>query len=69
MANVSMPLTPPAEQRDRNDSMDASAKLPATPMADELEENPFDCVDVEQETDAEKPHLITHAKVYAIAEK
>lgn len=63
-ANAAMaPLTPPA------DVPHESAKFPDTPMADQNEENPFDAMEAEPEADVETPHLITHAKVYAIAEK
>ncbi|KAF2634523.1 hypothetical protein P280DRAFT_524035 [Massarina eburnea CBS 473.64] len=64
-----MPLTPPAEQPDQFESLDTSMKMPDTPMADQFTENPFECISMEPEADVEKPHLITHAKVYAIAEK
>lgn len=47
----------------------SSTKLPDTPMADQYEQDPFDTVETEAEADVEKAHLITHAKVYAIAEK
>ncbi|KAF1953475.1 hypothetical protein CC80DRAFT_551518 [Byssothecium circinans] len=68
-ANTSGPLTPPIEQSDQFDSLDASSKLPDTPMADQCAEDPFDCIPVEPEAEVEKPYLTTHAKVYAIAEK
>lgn len=68
-ASTSMPLTPPVEQENQFESLDASAKLPDTPIADQLDENPFDYMTAEPEADSETPHLITHAKVYAIAEK
>ncbi|KAF2679206.1 hypothetical protein K458DRAFT_119023 [Lentithecium fluviatile CBS 122367] len=67
--DTSMPLTPPTEQENQFDNLNASTKLPDSPMADQLDENPFDCMTTEPEADTEKPHLITHAKVYAIAEK
>jgi hypothetical protein len=67
--DTSMPLTPPADQDNHFYSLDASSKLPDSPMADQFDENPFDSMTTEPETDTEQPHLITHAKVYAIAEK
>lgn len=68
-ADTSMPLTPPAEQDNQLENLDAMTKFPDSPMADQFDENPFDCMTAEPEADAEKPHLITHTKVYAIAEK
>jgi hypothetical protein len=70
-ANTSMPITPPDEEENQvDDTLDASAKLPDTPMADQFdEEDPFECIPEEEAAEAAKPHLITHAKVYAIAEK
>ncbi|CAI6311217.1 unnamed protein product [Periconia digitata] len=68
---TSDPLTPPADQHAESTDffhMDAS-KMPDSPMADQLAEDPFDLAPTKPEVDAEKPHLITHAKVYAIAEK
>ncbi|KAF2183554.1 hypothetical protein K469DRAFT_582595 [Zopfia rhizophila CBS 207.26] len=61
------PLTPPDEQANRLETV--SAKLPDTPMAEQVEEDPFETAQMEPESDVEKPYLITHAKVYAIAEK
>ena len=63
------PLTPPAEQNDQFESLDTSAKLPHTPMTEQFEADPFDTIEEEPEADVGKPHLVTHAKVYAIAEK
>lgn len=63
-----MPLTPPDEVANQLDNIDASTKLPDTPMADQFEES-LDGFPAEPEPDAQKPHLVTHAKVYAIAEK
>ncbi|KAF2251310.1 hypothetical protein BU26DRAFT_280646 [Trematosphaeria pertusa] len=68
-AGSAMPMTPPEEQANQFDALDASAKLPETPTADQFTEDPFDAVTAEPEADVERPHLITHAKVYAIAEK
>lgn len=63
------PLTPPNERANHFESLDASGKLPDTPMADQDTEDPFESYQMEAEADVEKPHLVTHAKVYAIAEK
>ena len=62
------PLTPPDEQMNQVEANE-SAKLPDTPIEQELDEDPFETALAEPEPDAEKAHLITHAKVYAIAEK
>jgi hypothetical protein len=62
------PLTPPAEPAPHFDAMDSS-KFPDSPMEDQNDEDPFDAVEEEPETDMGKAHLVTHAKVYAIAEK
>lgn len=67
--STTMPPTPPTEEPDHFDDLDLSSKLPDTPVAEQFAEDPFDCMPVEVEADVEKPHLITHAKVYAIAEK
>jgi hypothetical protein len=67
--DTSMPLTPPADRDNHWDSLDASTKLPDSPMTDQFDENPLDSRTTEQETDMEQPHLVSHAKVYAIAEK
>jgi hypothetical protein len=75
--NTSALPTPPAEQpaqvelhdSAQFDQRDSFSKFPDTPVANKLAENPLDCNRAEMETDVEKPHLITHAKVYAIAEK
>ena len=67
-ANNSMPLTPPADEPTFQ-ILDASSKMPDTPMADQFEDDDLESVYSEDELDIEKAHLITHAKVYAIAEK
>jgi len=67
--DTSMPLTPPAEQDNQFDSLNAFTKLPDSPIADQFDECPFDSMTAEPDANSEKPHLITHAKVYAIAEK
>lgn len=63
------PLTPPAEPMPHFDTMDSSTKYPDSPMEDQTDEDPFDAVEEEPEADMGKAHLVTHAKVYAIAEK
>jgi hypothetical protein len=66
----SRPLTPPAEPENHLESFDVSGKLPETPTVDQDMEDPFESHMTEAEAaHVEKPHLITHAKVYAIAEK
>lgn len=67
--NTSAPPTPPAETQPEPEFYDLSSKMPDSPMADQFPEDAFDCLPAEPEADVEKPHLITHAKVYAIAEK
>jgi hypothetical protein len=66
--NISMPLTPPADELDFQ-SLDASAKYPDTPMADESAFDELEGEQSAQELDVQNAHLVTHAKVYAIAEK
>jgi hypothetical protein len=66
--NVSMPLTPPADEPTFQ-TMDASTKLPDTPMADQFAIDELDGEQQDREPDVPSAHLITHAKVYAIAEK
>jgi hypothetical protein len=68
-ANNSMPLTPPADEP-MFQNMDASTKMPDTPMADHFfEDDDLESQQSETELDVETTHLVTHAKVYAIAEK
>jgi len=62
------PMTPPEEHTNELDSLE-SAKLPDTPMSDQDETEAFEDTIPEFEADMEKPHLVTHVKVYAIAEK
>jgi hypothetical protein len=51
-------------------NIDASTKLPDTPMADQFfEDDDLESEQSETEFDMETTHLVTHAKVYAIAEK
>jgi len=66
--NGFMPLTPPADEPVFH-NLDASTKLPDTPTVDQFELDDLDCRRLETELDDEKAHLVTHAKVYAIAEK
>lgn len=63
------PLTPPAESTPHFDSLDSSNKFPDSPMEDQNDRDQFDAVEEEPEADVGKTHLVTHAKVYAIAEK
>jgi hypothetical protein len=66
--NISMPLTPPADEPEFQ-SLDASSKFPDTPMADESAFDELESEQSAQELDVRSAHLVTHAKVYAIAEK
>ncbi|KAF2464239.1 uncharacterized protein BDR25DRAFT_97482 [Lindgomyces ingoldianus] len=63
------PMTPPDEQPNHYLESIDSAKFPDTPMEQEFEEDPFETAQAEPESNVEKPYLVTHAKVYAIAEK
>ncbi|KAF2440001.1 hypothetical protein P171DRAFT_116216 [Karstenula rhodostoma CBS 690.94] len=64
------PSVPRMEQPDDQDILDVSAKLPDTPMQDQFTDDPFEYVyNTEPKADVEQTHLVTHAKVYAIAEK
>jgi hypothetical protein len=68
-ASNSMPLTPPADDP-MFQNLDASTKMPDTPMADQFfEDDDLESEQSETEFDIETTHLVTHAKVYAIAEK
>lgn len=49
--------------------MDASLKLPDTPMVELFADDYIESVTMEPEVDVESAHLVIHAKVYAIAEK
>lgn len=63
------PLTPPDDRTNQFEMFDPS-KLPDTPMEDQYtEEDPFENAFADQVPDSTQPHLVTHAKVYAIAEK
>ena len=70
-ATPAPPPSPPAEQQQPDDqpTPDLVAKIPDSPMQDQFVDDPFDYVPAEPKADQEKPHLVTHAKVYAIAEK
>lgn len=64
-----MPLTPPADEP-AFPSLDASTKVPDSPMDDHLAIDELELDELsEPQVDVQKPHLVTHAKVYAIAEK
>lgn len=67
-ANASMPLTPPADEPSLQ-NLDASSKVPDTPMADQFANDELEGEEPELESEAHSAHLVTHAKVYAIAEK
>jgi len=63
------PLTPPPNEPTFQ-NVDASAKLAATPMVDQiLEDDDLESVESEPESEIQSAHLVAHAKVYAIAEK
>ncbi|KAJ9645808.1 hypothetical protein H2201_003612 [Coniosporium apollinis] len=65
-----IPLTPPDEVASRFESLSLNGKNPMTPH--EMEEEADDYFSLampEQEADPAVPHLILHAKMYAIAEK
>ncbi|CAO2654038.1 Nn.00g107710.m01.CDS01 [Neocucurbitaria sp. VM-36] len=67
-ANMSMPMTPPADEPTAQ-IFDVSAKMADMPMVDQSVEDDLESVQSEPEVGNEKAHLVTHAKVYAIAEK
>jgi hypothetical protein len=68
-ANNTMPMTPPADEPTFH-NLDASTKMPDTPMADQFfEDDDLESEQSETEFDIETTHLVTHAKIYAIAEK
>ena len=66
--SAASPLTPPAEET-LFQPLDASLKLPDTPMAEQFADDYIESVTMEPEVDVESAHLVTHAKIYAIAEK
>jgi hypothetical protein len=67
-SNSSMPLTPPADEPVLQ-TLDASSKLPDTPMVDQFAIDELEGEQSEPELTMQSAHLVTHAKVYAIAEK
>src|SRR5690242_4715268 len=66
--SAASPLTPPAEQT-LLQPLVASLKFPDTPMAEQFADDYTESAAMEPEVDVESAHLVTHAKVYAIAEK
>ncbi|KAF1848751.1 uncharacterized protein K460DRAFT_80526 [Cucurbitaria berberidis CBS 394.84] len=68
-ATNSLPMTPPADELTTQNFNAPSSKMPDTPMADESAADYLTSVQLEPDVDDEKAHLVTHAKVYAIAEK
>ncbi|KAF2492689.1 hypothetical protein BU16DRAFT_88451 [Lophium mytilinum] len=69
-ANTVTPPLTPIEDAPVDHFEDVDAKLPDTPMQDQLdEEDLFEAAFAEPAVDSDAPHLVTHAKVYAIAEK
>ncbi|KAJ4367857.1 hypothetical protein N0V86_009696 [Didymella sp. IMI 355093] len=66
--SAASPLTPPAEET-LFLPLDASMKLPDTPMSEQFADDCLENMTMEPEIDVESAHLVTHAKVYAIAEK
>ncbi|KAF1915881.1 hypothetical protein BDU57DRAFT_209653 [Ampelomyces quisqualis] len=67
-AKVSMPLTPPAHEP-ATQHPDAPSKSPDTPMADQIIIDELEGEQLEPELEVRSAHLVTHARVYAIAEK
>jgi hypothetical protein len=67
-ASTSMPLTPPADEPTFQ-NLNASSKFPDTPMADQFAIDELEGEQSELELDVQSAYLVTHAKVYAIAEK
>jgi hypothetical protein len=66
--NNSMPLTPPPDESSFQ-NLDAFTKMPDTPMADQFAIDELESEQSEPALDFQSSHLVTHAKVYAIAEK
>lgn len=60
----SNPMTPPDERHDP-----FAKVVPYSPVRHTTDEDAFDYSSYEQEPDVQKPYLMTHTKVYAIAEK
>lgn len=65
---TALPLTPPADETTFS-TVDSSSKLPDTPMVDQFSTDELEDELSEPEPDIQASHLVTHAKVYAIAEK
>ncbi|KAF2203662.1 hypothetical protein GQ43DRAFT_252006 [Delitschia confertaspora ATCC 74209] len=68
MAGLQDPLTPPDEQTNQVE-MAGSAKYLDSAIMDQVDEDSDESEHAEPNHDDESPHLIIHAKVYAIAEK
>lgn len=68
-ATPASPTISRTEQPGNEDTLDVPAKLPDTPMQDQFMDDPFEYVYAEPKADVDNSHLVTHAKVYAIAEK
>ncbi|KAH6644282.1 hypothetical protein C7974DRAFT_17914 [Boeremia exigua] len=66
--SAASPLTPPAEDTVFR-PIDATLKLPDTPMVEQFADDYNEYATMEPEVDVESAHLVIHAKVYAIAEK
>ena len=74
MISAAAPASPPPPEveqpTDDHNALETSAKLPDSPMQGQFTDDPFDYIPVEPKADQEEqPHLVTHTKVYAIAEK
>ncbi|KAI8938190.1 hypothetical protein NX059_005854 [Plenodomus lindquistii] len=67
-ATSNAPITPPADEP-RFEDLELSSKIADMPTADRFADDDTDSVGSEPELDISKSHLITHAKMYAIAEK
>lgn len=66
-ASTTPPLTPPVDEP-TSQSLNM-LKVPDSPMADQFSMDELEEEQSEPELDVQKSHLITHAKVYAIAAK
>jgi hypothetical protein len=62
------PLTPPADESSFQ-AVDNYSKMPDSPMADHCSMDELEAEQSDPELDVQTSHLVTHAKVYAIAEK
>jgi len=65
--HMSNPFTPPSE--DTPNPMELLKMPPPEEESEDAEVEPLELIAGEQEPDPTQPHLIVHAKVYAIAEK